>query len=128
MGAKNPLTPRRHRGVTPFAGGRASVVPNPGLGHRLRRAVETNTDRPPEAGGGGRRVGGHSAPRAPRGSGGDNSGSTGKNFFWPESDVGRGTLFTLALTFAVVFATPSDREPSLTRLPESDTRSQRDLR
>ena len=56
------------------------------------------------------------------------SGSAGKNFFWPESDVGRGTLFTLALTFAVVFATPSDREPSLTRLPKSDTKSQRDLR
>lgn len=31
------------------------MVPNPEFGPRLRRAVATNTDRPPEVGGGGRR-------------------------------------------------------------------------
>jgi len=74
MGATRTLTPHAAQGVTPLAGGRASVVPDPESGHRLRRAVVTDTDRPLEAGGGGRREESHSAPSAPRGSGGDKTG------------------------------------------------------
>jgi hypothetical protein len=61
-------------GANTVRGRRGSVVPNPGCGHRLRRAVVANTDRPLEACDGGRRCGRHSDPRAPPRSGGDNAG------------------------------------------------------
>src|SRR5262249_15270364 len=73
-GATRPPTPTGMVGVTPFAGGRASVVPDPERRHRLRRAGAPDTDRPREAGDGGRRGGSHSAPRAPWETGGDKTG------------------------------------------------------
>jgi hypothetical protein len=67
-------TPIGTAGVTPFAGGRASVVPHPELRHRLRRAVATDTDRLLEAGGGGRREGDILLRGLPEASGGDKTG------------------------------------------------------
>src|SRR5262249_48661071 len=71
---RTPYPPTGRGGVTPFAGGRASVVPDPERRHRPRRAGATHTDRARGGGDGGRRGGSHSAPRAPPGSGGDQTG------------------------------------------------------
>ena len=69
MGVTRPPYPHDAQGVTLFAGDEAQTS--------ARRS--DHTDRPPEAGVGGRREGRHSAPRAPRGTGGDNTGYGAKS-------------------------------------------------
>jgi hypothetical protein len=75
MRATTPLTPMRHgKGKRRSRGGVLPWCRARNLGHRLRHAVTTNTDRPPEASGGGRRETGILLRVLPGGSGGDNTG------------------------------------------------------
>ncbi len=87
VGPTNPPDPRDSRGNERL-GGCASGLRNPVESLRRHRAGSTDTvDSPPEAGGGGRRSGRQSAPRAPPRSGGDNIGygATSRPDCWARS-------------------------------------------